>query len=303
VVFAPSPWLETVIEGPKERPEIHVHPAGQGFWIGRLLGSLGTDVTVCCSFGGETGVVIRALMEQSSLCVRAVTTAGSNGTYVHDRRTGSGVEVARMPPPALSRHEIDDLYGMTLVAGLETDVVVLGGPGAQGDLIDPDVYARLAADLRANGQCVVADLAGPPLEAVLGSGISVLKISADELEAAGWVDDQSEEALLRALGELCRRGADHAIVSRADAGALALLEGRYYAVDTPPLRVVEPRGAGDSLTAGLAAGLARDSDITTALRLGIAAGALNVTRHGLASGTRQEIERLCSHLDLRLLVR
>jgi hypothetical protein len=29
------------------------------------------------------------------------------------------------------------------------------------------------------------------------------------------------------------------------------------------------------------------------------AGALNVTRRGLASGTREEIERLCSHIELR----
>ena len=59
------------------------------------------------------------------------------------------------------------------------------------------------------------------------------------------------------------------------------------------------RGAGDSMTAGIAAALARGEGFDVALRLGAAAGGLNVTRHGLASGHRQEIERLAAHVALR----
>lgn len=53
------------------------------------------------------------------------------------------------------------------------------------------------------------------------------------------------------------------------------------------------------MTAGLAACLARGDDLAAALRLGAAAGALNVTRRGLATGDRREIERLASHVELR----
>ena len=58
------------------------------------------------------------------------------------------------------------------------------------------------------------------------------------------------------------------------------------------------RGAGDSMTAGIAVALARGEDMRAALCLGAAAGALNVTRHGLGAGPGPEIERLTADVTL-----
>ena len=55
------------------------------------------------------------------------------------------------------------------------------------------------------------------------------------------------------------------------------------------------------MTAGVAAGLAKGLDMLDALRLGAAAAVLNVTRRGLATGDRREIERLADHIELRPL--
>jgi 1-phosphofructokinase len=48
--------------------------------------------------------------------------------------------------------------------------------------------------------------------------------------------------------------------------------------------------------AAIGVGLARKMKPVEAVRLGMAAGALNVTRRGLGTGTRDEIEQLATHV-------
>ena len=57
------------------------------------------------------------------------------------------------------------------------------------------------------------------------------------------------------------------------------------------------------MTAGLAAALARDHSLEDALCLASAAAALNVTRRGLATGDRNQIERMAAHVEVRPLER
>ncbi len=186
-VLAPSPLLTVTLEatdGPGDA-EVHLHPGGQGFWIARLIGELGVDVALCATFGGETGRVVRSLLEAAPLGLRVVETAAVNGASVDDRRTGERVRIGTMGPVGLSRHEVDELYGAALVEGLDSTVSVLGGPGVPEPILPADIYRRLAADLVANDRLVVADLSGEPLAAAIEGGATVVKVSHEECCATG----------------------------------------------------------------------------------------------------------------------
>ncbi|WP_229688630.1 1-phosphofructokinase family hexose kinase [Micromonospora yangpuensis] len=298
MVFAPAPLLTVTLEQQADAVELHLHPGGQGVWQARMITALGTPVTLCVALGGEVGGTLRKLLADEDVTVRAVERQAGSGWYVHDRRDGSRSEIADDPGTPMVRHEIDELYTVTLTEGLRAPVSILSGPAAP-DVVDPDIYRRLATDLSANGGTVVADLSGAYLSAVVEGGVAVLKVSHEELLDDGLAEDDSVEALLAAGRRLQQQGAASVLISRAGEPALALLDGgKELLVHAPPLELAEHRGAGDSMTAGVASVLARGGDLQEAVRIGAAAGALNVTRHGLGTGRAEAVRELAERVRL-----
>jgi 1-phosphofructokinase len=298
-VCNPSPLFTVTIEaGADGEPEVHFHAGGQGFWIARMVNRLGARALLCAPLGGETGIVLRTLIQHEGVALKALPARGWNGGYVHDRRTGERQTLATMLSAKLSRHELDDLYDEVLVAGLGAGVAVLTGP-AEARVLPADTYRRLPSDLSRNSVAVVADLSGDALKAVNG-GVKFLKVSHHELIDAEYAESESAASL--AVGARRLRdasGAENVVVSRAEQPALVLAEDRMVEVVAPKFQALDHRGAGDSMTAGLAVGCARRLDWEATLRLGAAAGALNVTRHGLGTGQSDSIEAIADRVDVR----
>jgi 1-phosphofructokinase len=295
-VFAPSPVLTVTIEPGPDRPEVHIHAGGQGFWVARLAATLGADVVLCCALGGEPGRVLRALIADNRLTLRAADAGTPNGVYVHDRRGGARTEIVSVASRPLARHAADELYGMALGAGLDADVTLVTGC-QPGDVVDADVYRRLVADLRANARMVIADLTGSPLEASLSGGVDLLRLSAEELIRDGHARSEDLAELVACARRLRAAGAGVVVISRAGDPAL-LVDDQDLLLSVPRFEAFDQRGAGDSMFAAIGVGLARGGDLAHALQLGMAAGALNATRRGLGSGTREEIERLAAHVTV-----
>lgn len=305
VVFAPSPLLTITVEptgGAHE--EIHLHAGGQGFWVARMASLLGARVGLCCCLGGESGAVLRGLVEREKVQLLPVECAAANGSYLHMRRDGVREQVARSDSQRLSRHEADELYGVTLTAALDAQLTMLTGTDPP-EILEGDFYRRLAADLRSNGITVIADLSGEPLRAALEGGVDLLKISEEEALADGWAQSPAPDDIRNALDALHQAGASIVLLSRAEQPALVLdgTRQRYLQLTAPRIHAIEPHGTGDSMFAALGAGLAHGLGLEPALRMAMAAGCLNATRHGLGTGTGQEIEQLSRHVQIAELSR
>lgn len=295
VVFAPSPELTITIEDHADAGDIHIHAGGQGVWQARMVRALGADVTLCATFAGETGKVLQHLLDDEGISFIAVKRAGLGAAYIHDRRDGDRRALIETAGDPLSRHDLDELYGITLREGIESDVVLLSGPVGDS-VIAPDVYRRLAADLRQHDCVVVIDLAGERLKAALEGGVDVVKLSHEELLADRRIEHDDIDEIIDAMRRIRAQGCDTVIVTRADAPLLVLSGDRLIQVTAPKMEIVDTRGAGDSFTAATAVGLARGLAIDDAAVLGASAGALNVTRHGLGTGDATSIHRLSTRV-------
>ncbi|WP_345752887.1 PfkB family carbohydrate kinase [Microbacterium rhizophilus] len=266
-----------------------------------MLRRLGVDVTLCCALTGELGRVMRGLLEDEGFHVVEVEREGRGAAYVHDRRDGERTAVAETPGQPLGRHELDELYGAMLREGIDAGLAILSGPDGDG-VLPADTYRRLAADLRTNDVRVVVDLAGDRMLAALEGGVDLLKVSDEELRADGLLSEGDDTgAILHAIEELRRRGAQDVIVTRAGSPFVVRDGAASLEVTPPQLQIADHRGAGDSLTAGVCAGLASGQSLRDAVVTGAAAGAMNVTRHGLGTGDMETIDRLRGSVEVREL--
>jgi 1-phosphofructokinase len=299
-LLTPSPILTVSYEQSAAEPELHLHAGGQGFWVARMVRSLGVGVAFCAPLGGEVGMVLRVLLEGEGLDLRAVESSHSNGAYVHRRGRDDRELIGETRSFPLTRHEVDALYAATLTAGLEAGLAILTGPRSH-DVIEADFYRRLALDLRHNGCRVIADLSGPSLAAALEGGVDLLHLSERELfEHVG--DGAPDKAtIVESILKLRGAGASDWIVSCGSRPAIASVEGELFELSGPVFEALEARGPGDSMFAAIAASLAKGLALADALRMGAAAGALNAVRRGLGSGSRADIERLAQEVTLRPL--
>lgn len=299
-IFAPAPLLSIEAETRGDDTDVHLHSGGQGFWVARMVRALRAKPVLCAPFGGESGRVLRALVEGEGIDTRGVDIEGANAVRVEDRRGGHARIWVESALPALGRHESDELYTIALGAAIEAGTCILAGT-PDGHVVAADTYRRLVSDLVHNGVVVLADVCGDPLRAALEGTLPLLKVSHEELVADGWAASGGAADVVAGIAALQRAGATNVVVSRAGEPAIASWGGELVEVRAPRLEVVEPRGAGDAMTAALGVALARGFDRDDALRLAVAAGALNVTRHGLASGHADAIAQLATKIDVAAL--
>ena len=133
-------------------------------------------------------------------------------------------------------------------------------------------------------------------------GLYFLKISAFELLEAGYTTGDTPKALIESLERLHRQGAQNVIISRGDAPALAFVKQQLFEIIGPRFEPMDARGSGDSMTAAFAVGTVMGMDTVALLRFAAAAGAINVTRHGLGSGQLQDITAIATHVEIRSLI-
>src|SRR4051794_375493 len=176
-VFGSHPLLGVTIERRgTDQDDVHMHAAGQGVWVARMAAELGSQPILCGFIGGETGHVLRPLLNQLDAELRLVHMDASAGCYVIDRRSGERDSVANAWSDPPSRHEIDDLFSVTVAAALESEVLVLCGP-VPSDALPLEIFGNLVADAKAGGAKTIVDLSPPRLNSALEGNPDFVKLN------------------------------------------------------------------------------------------------------------------------------
>jgi 1-phosphofructokinase family hexose kinase len=262
--------------------DVAVTPGGKGLNVARAAHLLGAPASLVGFIPGYTGRAAAAMIAEEGVTLQGIPVAGEIRSTAIVLEADGRATVLNEPGPPLPEGAWVTLEGVIDDGLVDHSVLVCSGslpPGAP-----ENGYALLVARARDAGRTSVVDAAGAVLAASLPAYPDVVVPNLGEAEgvlfgrddeAVDAAPDARSRACAAAL-ELVRRGAEAAVVTAAAAGAAVVWDGEPVWLDAPRVRVVNPIGAGDVLTAALAAALERGVGLVDAAREGVAAASAAV---------------------------
>lgn len=267
-------------------------PGGGGINVSRALRNLGEGSLALYTAGGARGALLQELLEQEGLGHRALAVAEPTRESFAVLEALSGQQFRfNLPGPGLS--EAEWRACLDALASLNPAPAMIVASGSLPPGVPDDFYAQVAALGRAVGARVIIDTSGPALQAVVGAPLFLIKPNLHELALLVGRTLDDEESVEQAARELVGPGRSAAVViSLGAAGALLATGDSCERLRAPTVPIRSKVGAGDSMVAGIVAGLMRGLDLREAVRFGVAAGAAAVMTPGSELCRRKDTERL-----------
>ncbi len=303
VTLTLNPALDVATRIQSVAPEIKLrcgapsfHPGGGGINVSRAIRFLGGHSSAVYAAGGHNGAMLRQLLTGDGIDNHPVEIAGitRENVVVYEESTGLQYRFT-MPGPALSAEEW--IACLEAIFNLNPAYIVASGSLPPG--VPLEIYGEITRYAREYGIRVILDTAGDALNRAIGNGVYLLKPNLRELQrfAGGVIRDESQ---IRAAGQrLIALGlAEVIVVSLGAAGAALITSADCVFLRAPIVPIQSKVGAGDSMVAGLAMGLARGFELNDAARLGVAAGSAAVMTAGTALCRAEDAWRLYDEIHL-----
>jgi len=248
-----------------------VTAGGKGINVARAYRALGGQAMATGLAGGSVGrdIVDAAANEGIPTAFVSIAAESRACVKIADSATGVLTELNE-PGPVVTAEEYGRLLARLRELLPDFDVIVLSGSVPPG--VPTDVYAQLIRIARDEfGVASLLDASGDALTAGIEAKPEIVKPNRHEAAELGidpvrWQDAATE---LRH-----RYGVPVAVVTAGAEGAVVESGAGKWRAASPPIDVKSPVGSGDSLTAGFLSGWG-DRDAVTALKFGVAAGAVN----------------------------
>ena len=270
---------------------------GKGNNVARVLTRLGRPARALAALGGASGRHVAERLAADGIETIPAWVSGDTRVMItvvdraYEQRAyfAPGAPFTAADASALRARFDEALEGASAVC------LCGSSPGALADPLFPEMLALAAA----RGLPTLLDTYGEALRLGLEARPTVVK--ANQAEAAALLGRALEMAddQLRALDDLRRGGAHWAVLTLGAEGALFASEEGTWQARPPDVRVVNPIGSGDAMTAGLLIGLLDGQPPQDCFRLGMAAAVANTLSWHAGHLTAEEVEGLLPQIAIR----
>ncbi|RUM35373.1 MAG: D-glycero-beta-D-manno-heptose-7-phosphate kinase [Desulfobulbus sp.] len=262
----------------------------------RNIVSLGGSCALCGIIGDDSmGQEFRSLMAAVDAPVNGLVQS-RRPTTLKTRVVAQGQQVVRYdreetgPPSAKTLSRMRDYLTESLA---EFDAVVVSdyAKGVINSDLMTHLHKLLAAIRSETGRLLPLIVDPKPANLRRFSGATVITPNNHEASVISGMDIVDDESLLEAARAIRQKiHCDGVLITRGEAG-MALLEGdeQVVAIPTMAKEVFDVTGAGDTVAATLALGLAADCTMTQSAVLANHAAGIVVGKVGTASVSREEL--------------
>ncbi len=241
--------------------------SGKVLNVGAALHHMGAESLTLSPIGGPTGAQIRDDFARRGIPSRWLPTNAPTRvcTTLLDESTGTTTELVENSSP-LTELELNQYVAAFAEEARAAKCVVLSGSLPQQT--PGDFYRRLMEQCAA-ATTTIMDVRGRELIECLPLRPLLVKPNREELSATVGRPLETEAAVIEAMSEVRQQGAEWVIVSSGPDPLLVLGPHGLSRISPPSVRVVNPIGCGDSLTAAIAMKIHSGCDPLDAIRFGV----------------------------------
>ncbi len=284
------------IDAVNRAAEVREYASGKPVNVARVLHALGRRHVVTGFLGGDSGRLARADLDGAGVAHDFVPVAARTRMCLTaiDRAAGTATELIE-EPTAVEPADYDAL--LSKLGDLLGRATVLVMSGSLPPAAPVDFYARCVRLATAARVATVLDAKGEPLRLALGERPTVVKPNRAELQETTGTGTATDVHLREAVGRLLAAGPAWALVTLGPDGAVLSNGAQFWRLAVPAVKAVSPIGSGDSVAAGLAAGIADGVPMPDACALGLACGVANALTPLAGHVRLDDVERLRSEIS------
>jgi len=269
--FTPNPVFETKIESLTGR--VVSSAGGKGHNVARQLSRWGVSaISVVCNSGAEGKAWIDHAKKEGVKVLQIPVRAGmrQGWAWLNEgvERVDFFTEDLKIGPREWKK--IREYWMRNLKSG---DWWVVAGSSATG--WPKGWWKNLIGDLQEKGVTVLVDSRGALLREAVQAGADWIKCNLAEAEATTGL-----MRVDRCIRNLKGNGTTGALVTLGKDGLVAEVNGSRFSIPAPKVKVKDPTGAGDVVTAALVYGETRGWTMEKTLQIAAGVGALKVSRRG-----------------------
>lgn len=290
---------ELIPGGKTHSTQTRYDPGGNGINVSRSLKRLGVKASTCCIIAGESGILLKTLLENEvdNLDVTVSPGATRINCNIQQRRPPEEYKIVGIGP------DIDEAILEQITKRFIERAT--GGYGVMTGSLPPGTprtfYTDLCQRLHDVGAKPVIDAKSEVLSETIQSKPFLIKPNWYELEVMCGKSLSSVEQLAQAARTLQQQGPENVCVSLSGDGAIYVDGENSYYGNAPKVRAHCSVGAGDAMLAGMLAAIVQDQEPEEILRLGIACGSGTTTQPGTQLFEQALLIEYQENMEIRVL--